>query len=70
MISTFHLLSEQEKKLFIAKIIHEMNYNQASFKLMQLLVSYWDENPINHVQFFPNQFITKSKQLKNGTTNN
>ena len=70
MISTFHLLPEQEKKLFIAKIIHEMNYNQASYKLMQLLVSYWDENPINHVQFFPNQFITKSKQLKNGTTNN
>lgn len=70
MISTFHLLLEQEQKLFIAKIIHEMNYNQASYKLMQLLVSYWDENPINHVQFFPNQFITKSKQLKNGTTNN
>lgn len=70
MISTFHLLSEQEQKLFIAKIIHEMNYNQASFKLMQLLVSYWDENPINHVQFFPNQFITKAKHLKNGTTNN
>ena len=70
MISTFHLLSEQEKKLFIAKIIHEMNYNQASFKLMQLLVSYWDENPVNHVQFFPNQFITKPKNLKNGPTNN
>jgi hypothetical protein len=70
MISTFHLLSEQEKKLFIAKIIHEMNYNQASFKLMQLLVSYWDENPINHVEFFPNQFITKAKHLKNGTANN
>ena len=70
MYSTFHQLPEQEQRLFIAKIINEMNYNQASYKLMQLLVSYWDENPINHVQFFPNQFITKSKQLKNGTTNN
>ena len=50
MLSTFHQLSERDKKLFVAKVLHEINYNQASYNLMKLLVSYWDENPINHVQ--------------------
>lgn len=58
MLSTFQQLSEQEKKLFIAKIFNEINYNQASYNLMKLLVSYWDENPINHVQYFPNNLNT------------
>lgn len=61
MLSTFHQLSEQEKKLFVAKILHEINYNQASYNLMKLLVSYWDENPINHVQYFPNILNTTKK---------
>lgn len=61
MLSTFHQLPEQEKKLFVAKILHEINYNQASYNLMQLLVSYWDENPINHVQYFPNILNTTKK---------
>lgn len=61
MLSTFHNLSEQERKLFAAKIIHEITYNQASYNMMQLLVSYWDNNPINHVQYFPNNLNTTKK---------
>lgn len=69
MLSTFHQLSEQDKKLFVAKILHEINYNQASYNLMQLLVSYWDENPINHVQYFPNNLNT-TKRINNGQSIN
>ena len=58
MLSTFQLLPEQEKKLFVAKILHEINYNQASYNLMNLLVKYWDENPINHVEYFPHNLNT------------
>lgn len=69
MLSTFHTLSEQDKKLFIAKVLHEINYNQASYNLMKLLVSYWDENPINHVQYFPNNLNT-TKRINNGQSIN
>lgn len=69
MLSTFHQLSEQDKKLFLAKVLHEINYNQASYNLMKLLVSYWDENPINHVQYFPNNLNT-TKRINNGQSIN
>lgn len=69
MLSTFQQLSEQDKKLFIAKIFNEINYNQASYNLMKLLVSYWDENPINHVQYFPNNLNT-TKRINNGQSIN
>ncbi len=58
MLSTFQLLPEQEKKLFVAKILNEINYNQASYNLMKLLVNYWDENPVNDVQYFPHNLNT------------
>lgn len=69
MLSTFHQLSEQDKKLFVAKVLHEINYNQASYNLMKLLVSYWDDNPINHVQYFPNNLNT-TKRINNGQSIN
>lgn len=69
MLSTFQQLSEQDKKLFIAKIFNEINYNQASYNLMKLLVNYWDENPINHVQYFPNNLNT-TKRINNGQSIN
>ena len=69
MLSTFHQLSEQDKKLFVAKVLHEINYNQASYNLMQLLVTYWDDNPINHVQYFPNNLNT-TKRINNGQSIN
>lgn len=69
MLSTFQQLSEQDKKLFIAKIFNEINYNQASYNLMKLLVNYWDENPINHVQYFPNNLNT-TKRIYNGQSIN
>ena len=61
MYSTFHELSEQDKKLFTAKILHEINYNQASYNMMQLLVSYWDNNPIMEVSYFNQPFNTTKK---------
>lgn len=69
MLSTFQQLSEQDKKLFMAKIFNEINYNQASYNLMKLLVNYWDENPINHVQYFPNNLNT-TKRINNGQSIN
>ena len=69
MLSTFQQLSEQDKKLFIAKIFNEINYNQASYNLMKLLVNYWDENPINHVQYFPHNLNT-TKRINNGQSIN
>ena len=70
MQSTFHLLDEQEQRLFIAKIINEINYNQASYNLLNLLVKYWDEQPMNHAVYFPNQFIQPLNRLQNGQSNN
>ncbi len=70
MLSTFQLLSEQDKKLFMAKICNEINYNQASYNLLKLLVSYWDENPINDVSYFPQQFNQPLNRLQNGQSNN
>lgn len=70
ILSTFHELNEQEQRLFIAKIINEINYNQASYNLMKLLVRYWDEEPMNDAVYFPNQFIQPLTQIHNGQSIN
>ena len=70
MYSTFHQLPEQEQRLFIAKIINEINYNQASYNLMTLLIKYWDEQPMNDAVFFPNQFIQPLNKIQNGQSVN
>ena len=62
MYSTFHKLSEQDKKLFVAKILHEINYSQESYNLISRLVSYWEHNPIVEASYF-NQSINTTKKL-------
>ena len=65
MYSTFHQLSEQDKKLFVAKILHEINYSQSSFETMEAIVKMWEQYPIKQATFF-----TQSNQLTNGIANN
>jgi len=70
MLSSYHKLNEQEQKLFIAKIINEMIYNQASYNLMKLLVKYWDQEPMNNAVFFPNHYVKTLNKINNGQSAN
>jgi hypothetical protein len=65
MLSTFTELNETDKRLFVAKIIHNINYSQSSFDTMAALVKMWDEYPRRQATFF-----TKLNQITNGTANN
>jgi hypothetical protein len=65
MLSTFAELNETDKRLFVAKIIHNINYSQSSFDTVQALVKMWDEYPRRQATFF-----TKLNQITNGITNN
>ena len=65
MLSTFAQLNETDKKLFVAKIIHNINYSQSSFDTMSALVKMWDEYPRRQANFF-----TQFNTLTNGTANN
>jgi hypothetical protein len=58
-------MNETDKKLFIAKIIHNINYSQSSYITIQALVKIWDEFPKRQATFF-----TKLNQITNGTANN
>jgi hypothetical protein len=62
MYSTFHELPEQEKKLFAAKILHEVNYSQESYNLLSRLLNYWERSPIAEASYF-NQPINTTKKL-------
>ena len=62
MYSTFHELPDQDKKLFVAKILHEINYSQESYNLLKRLVNYWEHNPIVEASYF-NQPINTTKKL-------
>ena len=68
MSSDFSNWSEQEQRLFVAKIIHNINYSQSSLEMMQSLVNFWDEHPIRQVVFFTNNLKTQNT-LQYGTTN-
>lgn len=65
MKSAFAHLSEIDKKLFIAKIIHNINYSQSSYELLESVVKMWDEYPKRQATFF-----TQSNQLNNGIASN
>lgn len=65
MLSTFAHMNEVDKKIFVAKIIHNMNYSQSSFETMEAIVKMWEQYPIKQATFF-----TQSNQLTNGITNN
>lgn len=62
MYSTFHELPEQDKKLFAAKILHEVNYSQESYNLLIRLLNYWEHTPVVHASYF-NQPINRTKKL-------
>ena len=61
MYSTFHELPDQDKKLFVAKILHEINYSQESYNLLSRLVKYWEHNPIVEAEYFNNNINTTKK---------
>jgi len=65
MLSTFAHMNEVDKKIFVAKIIHNMNYSQSSYETMEAMVKMWEQYPIKQATFF-----TQSNQLTNGITNN
>ena len=65
MLSSFADLNETDKKLFVAKIIHNINYSQSSFDTMAALVKMWDEYPKRKATYF-----TQFNTLTNGTANN
>ena len=65
MLSTFAHMNEVDKKIFVAKIIHNMNYSQSSFETMEAIVRMWEQYPIRKASFF-----TQSNKLTNGITNN
>lgn len=65
MLSQFAHLNETDKRLFVAKIIHNMSYSQSSFETMMAIVKMWEQYPIRKAQFF-----TQINQLKNGIANN
>lgn len=64
MLSNFHTWSENDKKLLVAKILHEINYSQASFELIQSLIKVWEQYPTREAYFF------KSQNTPNGITKN
>ena len=64
MLSSFAELNETDKRLFVAKIIHNINYSQSSFETVMALVKMWEEYPRRQATFF-----TKLHQLTNGTAN-
>ena len=69
MKSAFAHLSEIDKKLFIAKIIHNINYSQNNLILMKALVELWDTYPIREAVFFTQNLINQ-KSIQNGNAIN
>jgi len=55
MLSNFHLMSDNDKKLLVAKILHEINYSQASFDLITSLIRVWEQYPTRQANYFNTQ---------------
>jgi hypothetical protein len=64
MLSNFHTWSDNDKKLLVAKILHEINYSQASFELIQSIIKVWEQYPTREAYFFT------QKTMNNGITKN
>ena len=65
MLSQFAHLNETDKRIFVAKIIHNMSYSQSSFETMEAIVKMWEQYPIRTASFF-----TQTNKLTHGTANN
>lgn len=68
MSSDFSKWTEQEQRLFIAKIIHNINYSQSSLEMIESIVNFWDMHPIREVVFFTQNLKTQNT-LQHGITN-
>jgi hypothetical protein len=68
-MSDFSNWDEQEQRLFIAKIIHNINYSQNNLVLMKALVALWDTYPVREALFFTQNLINQ-KTLSNGNAIN
>lgn len=55
MLSNFHTWSETEKKLFVAKIIHEINYSQSKLDLMENILKAWEKHPNRRAYYYTTQ---------------
>jgi hypothetical protein len=64
MLSNFHTWSDNDKKLLVAKILHEINYSQASFELIQSIIKVWEQYPTREAYYFT------QKTMNNGITKN
>lgn len=65
MQSKFSMLTDTEKKLLVANLIHNINYSDTRLTLIQTLIEMWNENPTRHANFFINQ-----NNLNYGTATN
>jgi hypothetical protein len=68
-MSDFSNWNEQEQRLFIAKIIHNINYSQSNLVLMKSIVELWDRYPVREAVFFTHNLVTQ-KALINGNSIN
>ena len=66
MLSQFASWDDSEKRLFIAKIIHQINYSQANLELMESILSIWQKYPTREAYYFTDN----QKNLNYGTTTN
>ena len=67
MLSQFASWDDSEKRLFIAKIIHQINYSQANLDLMESILYIWQKYPTRQAYYFQE---TKPKTLNYGTVTN
>ena len=67
MLSQFAQWDDSEKRLFIAKIIHQINYSQANLELMESILSIWQKYPTREAYYFQE---TQTKNLNYGTGKN
>ena len=67
MLSQFASWDDTQKRLFIAKIIHQINYSQANLELMESILSIWQKFPTREAHYFSE---TPTKNLNYGTTTN
>lgn len=53
-MSPFQMLSETDQRILVAKIIHNINYSETAYKIVEGLVKHWDEYPIRQANFYHN----------------
>jgi len=51
-MNNFNELPPHERMMFIAKIYHNIWYDQKRFELMSELLKQWDKYPIKEAKFF------------------